>query len=182
MRKLLLSLMVLATLASCGKDNAVNGGANTIVTNPVVTGNTSAQDLVNKINNPSTGFGTGRLVVNNASTPNCKEKWIFTYCTTSSSSANQTTTTWNALASSRSLTYQFAYFNGGLSKSYSHSSVVVATKQKELTDLLNSATNIYVSGTTYTIMVSNTQYIIDTQYPIQANPIRTSNDYLYNAI
>lgn len=187
MRKLILSLIVLTFLVSCGKDNAVNGDANAnanpIVTNPIVTNNTSAQDLISKINNPAAGFGTGTLYISTASTTTCKEKWILTYCSSSYGSGNQTTTTWNAIAASRDLTYRFVYFNGaGISKSYSHSSVAIAKKQSDLIGILNSATAIYKIGTVYTIIVSNAQYIIDTNYPIQANPIRTPNDSLYDAI
>lgn len=179
--------MVLASLVSCGKDNKVASpaAASNTVTNPIVTGNVSAQDLVNKINNPSTGFGTGILYVNTANAETCKVKWIFTICTASSSSANQTTISWNEIAAKSDLTYRFAYLSGNtnsLSKSYLHSSVVIATKQAELVDLLNRATAIYQSGTSYTVIVSGSSYIIDTKFPIQANPARTATDYFYNAI
>ena len=183
--------MVLATLASCGKDNKVaspNPAAPAVATSPSTVANSAvlasaaAQALLAKINAPTTGFGTGTLYLNNAVTQTCKEKWIFTYCTSSSSGTNKTATTWNAVAASRDLTYQYLNLNGSFSRSVLHSGIAVETKRTELTNLLNSATAIYGSGTIFVITVAGGQYTVDTSYPIQANPIRTVNDYFIQAI
>lgn len=186
MKKLLLSLMVLASLVSCGKDNKVSSGSSTstiTVTNPVVTNSSVAQTLIAQINNPSTGFGNG--VIQSGSTQQCETKWggFLQYCY--SSSSNSTTTTWNAVVASKpNLVYIYSNY-----EQVTHSAVVVATKQNELLSLLNSATNITVQGMTggnvYYIYVSGGVYVVDTRYPIQANPsgVQTSSSYkfLYTA-
>lgn len=187
MKKLLLSLMVLATLASCGKDNKVSSGSSTTnISNPLVTSNPYAQELVTRINNPSAGFGGGVVLTSTGSSnQTCGTKWGFiNYCYGSSSAGNYAVSagmTWNQLAAQRpNLAYYYVY-----SQPVVHSSVNIATKQAQLIQLLNSATNIQVSGTLYYIQVSNAYYVIDTRYPIQANPsaIQTSQytDYLTGA-
>jgi hypothetical protein len=189
MKKLLLSLMVLATLASCGKDNKVSSGSSTDllnVSNPLVTNNPYAQELVTRINNPAAGFGGGLVLTSSGSSnQTCGTKWGFiNYCYGSSGSANYAVTagmTWNQLVAQRpNLAYYFVY-----SQPVVHSSINIATKQAQLIQLLNSASNIQVSGTLYYITVSGAYYVIDTRYPIQANPsaIQTTQytDYLTGA-
>jgi hypothetical protein len=174
MKKLLLSLMVLATLASCGKDNKVSSGPATDVvnvTNPLTNNNPYAQELVTKINNPAAGFGEGLVLTSSGSSnQTCGTKWGFiNYCYGSSGGGNYAVSagmTWNQLAAQKpNLAY---YYN--LSQPVAHSSVNIATKQTQLIQLLNSATSIQVSGTLYYIQVSNAIYVVDTRYPIQANP------------
>lgn len=176
MKKLLLSLMVLATLASCGKDNKVSSTTgNYNVTNPLVTGNVQATDLVNRINSYTTGFGEGQIVTSAASNQTCGTKWGFiNYCYGSSGSNYATTgLTWNALAAQQP-NIRYYYSNQSI---VTHSSVNIASKQTELINLLNSATSIQVSGTLYYIQVSGAYYVIDTRYPIQANPSAVTNGY-----
>lgn len=157
MKKLLLGLVVLASLVSCGKDNKVSSTASSLtVTNPLVTNNSSATDLVSRINSYTSGFGEGYI--------------------------SNSGTTWNALTASRpTLVYQYS-----TGRTVRHSDVVIATKQSELISLLNSATSIQVSGTLYYIQVSGAYYVIDIRYPIQANPsaIQSTSytEYLYQAI
>ncbi|MEA9355204.1 hypothetical protein SHI21_03285 [Bacteriovorax sp. PP10] len=186
MKKLLLSLMVLATLASCGKDNKVSSGSTSLVnvSNPLVTSNPYAQELVTRINNPAAGFGEGLIYSSASSNQTCGTKWGFiNYCYGSSGSTSTTTgLTWNALAAQRP-TVVYQYSTG---RTVRHSDVSIATKQAELIALLNSASNIQVAGTLYYIQVSGAYYVIDTRYPIQANPSAVSNgyqtEYFYQAI
>lgn len=167
MKKLLLALMVMATLASCGKDNKVDSnpastGFNGTITNPLVTNNSQAQALVSMIASPST-FGQGMISTGNQ---NCGSKLggFFTYCTYSTGSSSSTT--WNQLVvSNPSIVYR--YSNGTTVR---HSDVNVTTKQNELTALLNSATSIQISGYMAYVTVGATYYVIDVRYPIQANP------------
>ena len=166
MKKLLLALMVMATLASCGKDNKVdsNGavGFNGTVTNTLVTNNPQAQALVSMISNPSS-FGQG--AISTGGQQNCGTKWGFIYYCTSSSSGGSTMT-WNQLVASKpSIVYR--YSNGTTVR---HSDVNVTTKQNELASLLNSATAIQISGYMAYVTVGATYYVIDIRYPIQANP------------
>lgn len=172
--------MVLATLASCGKDNKVSSSSanNLNVTNPLVTGNASAQELITRINNPAAGFGEGLIyTTSGSSNQTCGTKWGFiNYCYGSSGSNYATTSTgltWNALAAQQpNIRYYYS-----LGTIVTHSQVNIATKQNQLIQLLNSASNIQVSGTLYYIQVSGAYYVIDTRYPIQANPSAVTNGY-----
>lgn len=177
MKKLLLPLVLLAALTSCGKNNKVSSGNVVAVTtngysNGYLTGNDIivAQDLVAKINNPAS-FGEGLVLASSGSSnQTCGTKWGFiNYCYGSSGGGNYAVSagmTWNQLSVQRpNLTYYYV-----LGSQAVHSSVNVATKQAQLLQLLNAATAIQVSGTLYYIKVSNAIYVVDTRYPIQANP------------
>ena len=183
MKKLLLSLMVLATLTSCGKNNTVSSAApaGTIgITNPLVTGSTQAQTLIAAINNPA-AFGQGAVPVS-GSGQTCKNWGILQYCYSSSSGSTAGTQTWNQLiAANPGLTY--LYTNG---LTVRNSDVVVATKQAELVALLNSATKIDIYGYAYIITTPAGQYAIDIRYPIQLQPsavnANSGSYYFYQAI
>ena len=194
MKKIFLSLIVLASLISCGKDNKVSSGNAQVPPAPVIngysnghlTGNsvTLAQDLIAKINNPAS-FGQGLVVTSTGSSnQNCKTKWeIFYYCYGSVGAGNYamySTTTWNDLAAQYPR-LQYTYFRSNTV----HSEVNVAAKQTELIQLLNRATALEVSGTIYYIRVTDAIYVIDIRYPMQANPsaIKTAQgeDYLVMA-
>ncbi|AUN99654.1 hypothetical protein DOM21_02540 [Bacteriovorax stolpii] len=175
MKKLLLSMIVLASLVSCGKDNKVSSTNSTLnYSNPYLSGNTQAQTyaqtLIAQINSYSSNFGNG-VISSGSSNQTCDTKWgIFYYCYTSSSGSSGTTTTWNSIvASTPTITYQ--YSNGVTVR---HSDVNIASKQSELISILNAATNVQVQamsgGNVYYITVSGAYYVIDTRYPIQANP------------
>ena len=198
MKKLLLSLMVLISLISCGKDNKVSSGTVAPVlppvTGPVINGYTNghltgnavaiAQDLIAKINNPAS-FGEGLVMTSTGSSnQNCGTKWGFIqYCYGSSGGGNYamySTTSWNQLAAQYP-NLQYTYFRSHTV----HSSVNVGAKQTELIQLLNSATALEVSGTLYYMRVADAIYVIDIRYPIQANPSALKNnqgeDYLVMA-
>lgn len=197
MKKLLLSLMVLASLISCGKDNKVSSGtAELTPTPPIINGYSNgqltgpsiqiAQDLIAKINNPVSLFGEGLVVASSGnSNQKCATKLlIIHYCYGSYSGGSSTVysgMTWNKLASEfPNLSYTY------LRSHTVHSSVNIATKQAELIQLLNRATDLQVvSGTVYYVTVPEAIYIIDVRYPIQANPSAVKNaqgeDYMFGA-
>ena len=170
MKKLLLALMVMATLASCGKDNKVDSGSaatngfNGTITNPLVTNSSQAQALVSMIASPST-FGQG--VLTSGSNQNCGSKFygLLTWCTSSYSGSSSSGTWYQLVTANPSLVYR--YSNGTTVR---HSDVNVATKQNELMSLLNSASSIQISGYQAYVTVGSTYYVIDVRYPIQANP------------
>ena len=189
MKKFLLSLMVLASLVSCGKDNKVSSAA-TSAFSPITTSVQGASELGSKIDNYSTQFGLGQVyyygttqtwgaLANNnlpivyrytksatANNSNCEKKWgIFWVCSTSSSSGSATE-----------------------SRSVVNSSVNVTEKANQLKAIINSQ-NVLIpivpQGTSYRIQSTDgKQYIIDTRYPIQANPIgisdSTGTEYMFN--
>lgn len=157
MKKLLLGLVVLASLVSCGKDNKVSSTSTTTsLSNSLLTNNSYATDLANRISGYTTGFGEG--YISNGST------------------------TWNAvIAATPTITYQYS-----TGRTVRNSDVAISTKKSELIALLNSATNVTISGTIYYIQVSGAIYAIDIRYPIQANPSASQttsySEYLVRAI
>jgi hypothetical protein len=167
MKKLLLSLMVLATLASCGKDNKVDTASSTSSTSSITLDDATAKQLATVIDNSTTYFAARpyanyRLgyVTSIAQTTNtgnnCEEKtgWFgvkYYVCKSSSSSTAVTPTSYVAV-----------------------SSVVLETKKGELRAIVNrsSAGAIYYSGYAYTVKTTDGNlYTIDTRYPIEANPV-----------
>lgn len=189
--------MVLAVvLASCGKDNKV-GGTGTHFS-PITTNVQGAADLGQKIETYGTSFGTGQLYyygttqtwANLANTglnlgyrytkssgsvtspgSSCDKKWgIFYVCSYSSSSTSSN------------------YTSAAESRKVNNNTVDITTKANELKAIINRANPlipIQSSGYSYLIQTTDGfQYVIDTRYPLQANPIgiRTSTytEYLYN--
>jgi flagellar hook assembly protein FlgD len=172
MRKLLLSLMVLASLVSCGKDNKVATATTAVaatapVTNSITLDDATAKQLATVIDSSTTYFSARpasnlRLgyVTSTASTTssgsNCEEKsgWFgikYYVCKSSSSSSNVTPTSFVSV-----------------------NSVDLETKKNELRAIVNrsSAGAIYYSGYAYTIKTTDgSLYTIDTRYPIEANPV-----------
>lgn len=198
MKKLLLSLMVLATLASCGKDNKVASTAATTTANPAVTiSDQSGVSLGQKIDNYTTQFGLGQYRVDyytvytyqqivsmnvpmnyhytkstSSTTSNgqtCEKKWGIFYVCSYTSSSN----TASSLTDSRVVL---------------NANVDVASKIAQLKAIINDANPLYpiqTNGYTYYIRTRDGKhYAIDTRYPIQAQPIGISDssgtEYLYN--
>ena len=197
MKTLLLSLLVVASLVSCGKDNKVaSSAAATSATSPITVTVAGASELGSKIDNYTTQFGTGSItyygypqtygaLVNqamnlvyrytkatsaaSASGSNCQLKWsIFYVC-----SYSNTTTNFSSVVESRKV------FNN---------SVDVLSKQNELKAIINSVNPlipIQNNGYSYNITTrEGKQFVIDTRYPIQANPIgikdSAGTEYLFN--
>lgn len=172
MKKLLLSMIVLASLVSCGKDNKVSSSTSSLnYSNPYLSGNTQAQTyaqtLIAQINSYSSNFGNG-VVSSYSNNQTCDTKWIFSYCYTSGSSTVTSSKTWNQIAAENP-TYLFS--DGYTARNID---VNIASKQGELISLVNAATNVEVQamsgGNVYKITTSSGYYVIDTRYPIQVNP------------
>jgi hypothetical protein len=181
MKKLLITLMVLASLVSCGKDNKVSSGSSTSngYTNGILTGNASAaaQALVAAVNNPSV-FGQGAAYMSTGSTgQTCGTKWGFiNYCYGSSTSSGSVAMgkTWNQIiAETPSVVFQ--YTNGNVRNGQD---VTVASQQTFIMNLLNTASNVQVYGTIYYITVGNDIWAVDTRYALQMNPsAKQTNGY-----
>jgi hypothetical protein len=181
MKKLLLSLVVLTALVSCGKDNKVSssGYGSSAITISDSSGNASA--LGTYINASETYFGNG--YASNYGTWNqtiaALPYYSYKYVTTTYSSGNSNCTVkWSIfyVCSSSSLGSGVS-----LSRSVLVSSVDIATKRAELAAIVNSAytyngvASIQVSqqssGVIYYIQsTSGVKYAIDTRIPLQANP------------
>ena len=168
MKKLLLSLMVLATLASCGKDNKVESPAVTTPgsSNAITISDPVATQLGTVIDNSASYFPVATTSTTaryayvtttiTASQPVCetKEGWLgikYTVCKAPTTNNNVTPSSYVQV-----------------------SSVDLATKRNELKGYINSsnAGGLIYNGTSYTIRTtSGVVYTIDTRYPIQANPV-----------
>lgn len=180
MKKLLLSLMVLATLMSCGKDNKVSSGSvSNGYSNGYLSGNpnasAAAQALAAAINNPS-AFGQGIAYTSTGSNQTCGTKWGFiNYCYGSTSSGAVTTgETWNQIIA-RAPSVVFQYTNGNVRNG---SDVTAASQQTFIMDLLNKATNVQVYGTIYYITVGSDIWAVDLRYALQMNPsAKQTNGY-----
>lgn len=158
--------MVLATLASCGKDNKVDTAAAGASSSSITLDDATAKQLATVIDNSTTYFAARpyanyRLgyVTTTAQTTNtgnnCEEKtgWfgIKYYVCKSSSSTAVTPTSYVAV-----------------------SSVILETKRSEIRAIVNrsSAGAIYYNGVAYTVKTTDGNlYTIDTRYPIEANPV-----------
>ena len=181
MKKLLLALIVMASLASCGKNNSVDSSAASSTSAiSVATLPPASQALATQLgamvnanqfglgqatyyesyaqyvsHAPNTTYSYGTLATTGSSNPNCKTVgYIFTYCTSAS-----TTTTSSAT----------------ITRSVIHSSVNVAAQQSALIAIINKTNQIAQVGQgVYEILTTdNITYFIDTRYPIQANPTQT---------
>ncbi len=197
MKTLLLSLLVVSTLVACGKKNEVSSTANTSASNPITVSVQYASDIGSKIDNYSTQFGIGQVyyygypqtyqalvnsgldlkyrytkstMTSTGGGTNCERKWsIFYVCSYSSTSSSSG----YAIQESRKV---------------ANNSVDVLTKQNELKAIVNNVNPlipIQTSGSMYMITTRDSkQYIIDTRYPLQSNPIGISDtsgtEYLYN--
>jgi hypothetical protein len=200
MKKLLLSLMVLASLASCGKNNSVGGAATGAYGSNAITSTVQgASQLGSLIDTYPTSFGTQQIMyygnyqtygtlantglnigyrytksTTTSAGSNCEKKWgIFWVCSYSSTSST------SGVIESRKV---------------SNNSVDVLTKMNELKDIINRANPlipIVANYTSYKIVTTDgMQYVIDTRYPLQANPIgiqtpasgtvAATTEYLYN--
>jgi hypothetical protein len=180
MKKFILALMVVTTLVSCGKDNKVSSGS-VAATNPLTgtaANDTSAVALAALVDNYSTSFGLGQVVINynyytwnqiitnspnvnykygsytaSAANANCDKKWIFYVCSSSSSGSSTPAT---------------------VSRTVINSSVDILSKQNELKAIISRVSPYYPvqsSGYIYYIRtVEGILYTIDVRLPIQANP------------
>ncbi|MBC7712786.1 MAG: hypothetical protein H7177_05580 [Rhizobacter sp.] len=174
MKTLLFSLMLIATLASCGKDNKVSSATsgNISISNPLVTGSTQGQALTSMISNPAS-FGQGQIVTGGSSSgQTCGVKWgIFSYCYSSGSSSGAVSNgqTWAQYVASVP-NVGFQYSSG---RFIYNSTIDIAAKQAELVAILNAATRVDVSGPIYYVTTASAQYVIDTRYTMQMNPSGT---------
>lgn len=191
MKNFIVALMVLTSMVSCGKKNAV--GSNGFLSNPITVSTQGAAALGSQIDNYSSQFGTmpvlyygnqqtlGTLVntginiyfkytksTSSGSGTSCSTKWgIFYVCTyTSTSSPSSFINSRDPVASN---------------------SVNVTEKMNQLKAIINSSNPLIAItgyGTAHMITtMDGKKYIIDTAYPIQANPIAimdsTGTEYLY---
>ena len=206
--------MVLTTLVSCGKDNkvAVPAAAANPATTAITVTDQAGITLGTAIDNHVSQFGLGTVLYagqyretwsrilqvgiplnylytqsNSATSANgqtCEKKWgIFYVC---SYSSYESTTASGTVTTSRTVT---------------GAAVDINAKINELKSLINTKNPLipiqvsqnYQGGASYLITaLDGKQYVIDTRYPLQANPIgvRTpavgttaaKTEYLYNIV
>lgn len=179
MRNLLLSLMVLASLVSCGKDNKVDG-VNSNSSNAITLNDPVATQLGTVIDNSASYFAvvptttaryTYATTTANSAASNCETKtgWFgikYYVCSSSNNSSNIT-----------------------VSAPIVASSVDLTAKRNELKGYINSSTangGIVNGGSYYMVRTAaGVIYTIDLRYPIQVNPVSVQQangqiTYLYN--
>lgn len=174
MKNLLISFLVLATMASCGKNNSV--GAPSSLTSPLTVTGAAETQLGSVIDNNQFGNGMATYyetwnqllahmpnvtfdygtVASSAQNNNCKFD-VKGYCLLSVSTSFTNTTT------------------ATVTRSVLYSSVDLTAKKNELKNLLNSRLYLYQFGTQYQIDTLDKRYYIDTSLPMQANPVLIMN-------
>jgi hypothetical protein len=181
MKKLLIALVILSSLVSCGKKNvAGNTGS---LTSAISIGNlpVQSQQVASQLGSIVTNnqFGVGQATYYEtwnqyvAHAPNTTYNYgtmaaaqnnsgchtvatIFYVCSSSSSSSPSTT---------------------AISRSVVHSSVNVLDKQNAIIAIINRTNYIQSAGNGvfYIVTTDNATHVIDTKLPIQANPVQTSS-------
>lgn len=170
MKKLLLALLVVSSLVSCGKNNSVSSG--TTSSSPLtVTGAVESQ-LGSIIDNNQFGGGqasyyeTWNQVITNM--PNISYK----YGSVSSTSNSSCRTVAYVFQICGSTSYSSSGSTATVTRSVIHSSVDLATKKNELKAIINARSYMQASGSSFYIRTSDGRgFVIDTRYPMQANPV-----------
>jgi hypothetical protein len=164
MRNLLLSLMVLASLVSCGKDSksgSVNGSSSSAIT----LDDTVAKQLGTLIDNSTSYFPAA------TTSPTARYAYVVT-TVTSSQPVCETKEGW--LGIKYTVCKAPTTSNATPSSYVQVSTINLEAKRAELRSYINSsnAGGLIFNGTGYTVRsTSGVVYTIDPRYPIQANPV-----------
>jgi hypothetical protein len=183
MNKLIVALMVLTSLASCGKNNTV--GTNGLSTSPLTVTGQVETSLSSIIDNDQ--FGTGVIYVSGyqesfkqliAAGANPTYKYSSAANTSTTSSAPHCATIGGVPILCASVTGWSSTSTVNTAQiiiTVQNSSVDLLTKKNELKAILNK--RLGVTQYSYTIFAITTNdfktYTIDTALPIQANPVQT---------
>ena len=196
MKTLLLSLLIISTLVACGKKNEVSSTGNASASNPITVSVQYASDIGSKIDNYTTQFGVGQVMYYGY--PQTYQALVNTGLDLKYRYTKSTTTASGAGANCErkwSIFYVCSYSNTSTSgygaqesRKVANNSVDILSKQNELKAIVNNVNPlipIQTSGSMYMITTRDSkQYIIDTRYPLQSNPIGVSDtsgtEYLYN--
>ncbi len=187
MKKLLLSLMVFATLASCGKDNKVASAAApapATSTSPITTTVAGAAELATKIDNFHNQFGTQPVsYYGNPSTigallnSGLPMSFKYTKQTTSTSSGSNNSNCKTYISVLTLCSYGTVSSSASpltVSKTVVGLSVNVTDKINELKGYINNASPLVaiqtVGSISRIVTRDNKVYFIDTNFPIQAQP------------
>ncbi|MBC7540542.1 MAG: hypothetical protein H7281_17085 [Bacteriovorax sp.] len=176
MKKFIVALMVLTSLVSCGKNNSVS--SNGLSTSPLTVSGAVESQLGSIIDNSQ--FGTGAATYYEtwnqyvAHMPNVN--YVYGTVTPQAANSNCTTSggfikfTWCSSSSSSSTST-----NAVVTRRVVHSAVDLLTKRNELKAIINRRASLnqdaYTAGVYHIITTDNQYYVIDTRYPLQANPV-----------
>ncbi len=173
MKKLLLALLVLASLASCGKNNSVGSSTSAVGTSGLSTsgidqsGRVPLSTYISNINN--NGFNAAvadneiyRFYTSSSSGNGCTVKWGFLTVCTGSSSSGGTYSTVNVVHSSENLAAKKTELINIIAQAYAYS---------------NSSDKLQL----YVQAANGDVYTIDFRVPMSANPVvkRTSAGLVY---
>lgn len=184
MKKFLLAVLVVSSLVSCGKSNSVAPAAAPVAAAPVVNALTVTGQLETLLGSAidNNQFGSGQadyyeswnqLV---AKTPTI----TFNYGNVAATAANSNTSCgWKVGDVCLLTVYTSTSFDTvqtiATTRSVVYNSVDLQTKKNELKALLNSRQYVYQYGTKFAIDTATNRYVIDTAFPMQANPVSTYN-------
>lgn len=194
MKNLLIALVILSSLVSCGKKNTVGGTASApanVVNGLTVTGTVETQ-LSGIID--TNEFGLGKINYYTtwkqhvAQAPNT----TYSYGSMAPLAAANTNTGCDSFFDCILPTFTFTWSssfstsNVTVTRTVVHSSVNLVTKQNELKAILNKRNYIqeFLPGVYRIMTTDNIVYIFDRNYPIEANPVQnqttTSGDTIVN--
>lgn len=195
MKKLIVTLIVLTSFASCGKKNSVDTGSTAVASPaPVATTNTLTttasgaieSELASKID--TNAFGTGTIYLSNypetfsqlvSSNPNLIYKYGTMDVTANSSSSQKCAKIGGVpiLCANWSTSSSISASSLTDKRTVIHSSVSDLDKKNALIDLINKRSSVsrdsFYAGVYYIIHSDATVYTIDTSKPLQANPVAT---------
>jgi hypothetical protein len=180
MKNLLIALVVLSSLVSCGKNSV---GAPISATSPLTVTGVTETMLGTMIDNNQ--FGTGTMYVNGyqenfqqliTNMPNIKYNYS---SIAASTNANSNSNCLGTIGGVCFLGYSTSWSGSNVapvaaSRVVVNSSVDLQTKKNALKAIINLRIGVQQNGTAYIITTTDMKrYIIDTALPIQANPAET---------
>jgi hypothetical protein len=200
MKKLLIALVILSSLVSCGKKNVA--GSTSSLTSAITLNDSVAQNLGSQIDNSATTFGAGQAGYSGMTWNQVlagtyyqpAKNLTYQYVTSAAQTANNCVEKtgwfgikyWDCSPGSNNVS------NPTITRTVVNNTVDLAVKRSELKAIINSATAgslINSNNTIYTIRNASTGivYTIDLRYPMQANPtsVQQANgqtEYFYMAI
>lgn len=178
MKNLLIALVILSSLVSCGKKNVA--GPVGSATSAISVGNlpVQSQQVASQLGSIVTNnqFGLGQATYYEtwnqyvAHAPNTTYNYGSIAAAQSNNNCHTVATIFYVCSSSSTTTPTTT----SITRSVVHSSVALVTKQNEIIGIINRTNMIQAAGNGvfYILTTDNSTYVIDTKLPMQANPVQ----------
>ncbi len=179
MKNLLLGLVILSSLVACGKNNSVGSAttSNSAISVGTLPANSQAlaTQLGNIVNNNQFGLGQATYYENWNQYTSHAPNTTYSYgvlSTSGSSGSNPCRTVGYIFTICTSTVTTTSSSSATISRTVIHSSVDLQAKKNEIIAIINKTNQIQTDGygVYYILTTDNINYVIDTRYPIQANP------------